>query len=200
MIPVGYCQCGCGQKTWIATSTNKPRGWFKGKPVLYCHGHANRVHIEGLPVPLCACGCGEPVRIATKSDRVLGFLRGRPRRFVKGHNRKRKPKKVGPGSWETPLSAAWKSYLTAFDRLLYARDTEDVVARCIDLARFAEWMDVPLKLTEREANKGPRRLPELYEVLPNWEAYRTIRERLCDPPSSSLNGGSGTGPKSAGTS
>jgi hypothetical protein len=38
-IENGYCQCGCGGKTWIATTTNSNRGWIKGEPVNFIHNH-----------------------------------------------------------------------------------------------------------------------------------------------------------------
>lgn len=38
-IPYGYCKCGCGQKTPIATYTDKKRNIAKGQPVNYIHGH-----------------------------------------------------------------------------------------------------------------------------------------------------------------
>lgn len=39
-IPVGLCQCGCGQKTPIASRNDKWRGWKKGLPIKYFTGHA----------------------------------------------------------------------------------------------------------------------------------------------------------------
>lgn len=41
-IPYGYCHCGCGQKTWIATITNAKHGWIKGQPVYFFAGHGRR--------------------------------------------------------------------------------------------------------------------------------------------------------------
>jgi hypothetical protein len=38
-IPVGYCHCGCGQKTSISPETNKKRGYIKGEPVRFLHNH-----------------------------------------------------------------------------------------------------------------------------------------------------------------
>ena len=38
-VPVGYCQCGCGQKTTIAKHTNAERGITKGQPNHYLRGH-----------------------------------------------------------------------------------------------------------------------------------------------------------------
>lgn len=35
----GFCMCGCGQKTPIATKTRKGRGDIKGYPVRYIYGH-----------------------------------------------------------------------------------------------------------------------------------------------------------------
>lgn len=39
-IPIGYCQCGCGQKTHL-TAHNEPKyGYLKGQPRRYLRGHA----------------------------------------------------------------------------------------------------------------------------------------------------------------
>lgn len=38
-IPYGYCHCGCGQKTKIATQTIGSRGQVKGEPIRYILGH-----------------------------------------------------------------------------------------------------------------------------------------------------------------
>lgn len=40
--PSGLCFCGCGQKTTIATYTNKKRNVRKGCPTRYLNGHAPR--------------------------------------------------------------------------------------------------------------------------------------------------------------
>jgi len=42
-IPYGYCQCGCGQKTKIAKEDRKRRGWVKGEPIKFIHGHNARL-------------------------------------------------------------------------------------------------------------------------------------------------------------
>jgi len=38
-IPLGYCRCGCGQRTTIPTRTNRPLGRIKGRPMQYISGH-----------------------------------------------------------------------------------------------------------------------------------------------------------------
>lgn len=45
-IPLGLCQCGCGQPTTIATSNNAPRGLIKGRPNRFVHGHQNRIRVR----------------------------------------------------------------------------------------------------------------------------------------------------------
>jgi len=42
-IPIGLCQCGCGEQTRIAIVNDKTKGWTKGVPVSYVRGHHNRV-------------------------------------------------------------------------------------------------------------------------------------------------------------
>jgi len=39
LIPLGLCQCGCGQPTAIAKKPNRRYGHLKGKPVRWVNGH-----------------------------------------------------------------------------------------------------------------------------------------------------------------
>lgn len=41
-IPIGLCQCGCGEKTQIAKQTRTKLGHVKGQPIQFINGHANR--------------------------------------------------------------------------------------------------------------------------------------------------------------
>jgi hypothetical protein len=42
ITPYGFCQCGCGGKTTIATQAWARYGWVKGEPKRYIYGHAQR--------------------------------------------------------------------------------------------------------------------------------------------------------------
>ncbi len=42
-IPYGYCHCGCGEKTNLASQTNPRDGWIKGEPIRYIQGHHLRI-------------------------------------------------------------------------------------------------------------------------------------------------------------
>jgi hypothetical protein len=46
-IPLGLCQCGCGQATRLAPGTDSRRGWVKGRPLKYLLGHVNYTKAEG---------------------------------------------------------------------------------------------------------------------------------------------------------
>jgi hypothetical protein len=39
---VGLCECGCGQPTRLAPMTDRKRGWVKGEPIRFVHGHHRR--------------------------------------------------------------------------------------------------------------------------------------------------------------
>lgn len=41
-IPKGFCQCGCGQKTSLARQTFSGKGYAKGEPLRFIHGHNSR--------------------------------------------------------------------------------------------------------------------------------------------------------------
>lgn len=45
-IPYGYCHCGCGQKTKLATRTYQSRGWVKGEPRRFLQGHQYKCQDE----------------------------------------------------------------------------------------------------------------------------------------------------------
>ena len=55
--PKGICQCGCGRPTLPAARNRKNRGWVKGEPLAYLHGH-NRLTPRGPEVPLGMKWCG----------------------------------------------------------------------------------------------------------------------------------------------
>lgn len=41
-IQPGICACGCGQATNLASRNRQDRGWKKGAPLRWIHGHARR--------------------------------------------------------------------------------------------------------------------------------------------------------------
>lgn len=43
-IPYGFCRCGCGERTTIATYTKRDKGIVKGEPHQYLHGHHRRLN------------------------------------------------------------------------------------------------------------------------------------------------------------
>lgn len=47
VIPFGYCQCGCGQKTAIIKYNNKRRGEVRGQPARFIKSH-NFHHQRGV--------------------------------------------------------------------------------------------------------------------------------------------------------
>lgn len=38
-----FCECGCGNPAPIASMTNKRKGWIKGHPLRFIHGHHARI-------------------------------------------------------------------------------------------------------------------------------------------------------------
>jgi hypothetical protein len=61
-IPTGYCQCGCGQRTGIASRNHTQRGWVKGQHFRYIagHGHGKPVKQRILEkVAVVESGCWE---------------------------------------------------------------------------------------------------------------------------------------------
>lgn len=72
-IPIGYCQCGCGQKTSIARSSNSKIR--KGQPYRFLHGHAQRVKKYPRQKRLCNFGCGRPVREYIRDGKLKSYNR-----------------------------------------------------------------------------------------------------------------------------
>lgn len=91
-IPLGLCQCGCGQPTRICNSTDKKRGRIKGQPFRYLQGHApRRSHIKIEYDPeigkgFCHCGCGGRTSMAPYTHASHGMIAGEPRLYIKGHH------------------------------------------------------------------------------------------------------------------
>lgn len=52
-VPFGYCQCGCGERMQTALHTMTDRGWVKGEPKRYLHGHRGRVVTEAHEPEIC---------------------------------------------------------------------------------------------------------------------------------------------------
>ena len=58
-IPVGYCQCGCGRMTPLATRNRRDLGWVKGQPLQYVRGHNPRYRASPPDVPEDQRWCGK---------------------------------------------------------------------------------------------------------------------------------------------
>lgn len=60
-IPYGYCHCGCGQKTAIASFNYKRLGIVKGQPRRFLHGHRESIPLavrfwrHVVPGPIDEC-------------------------------------------------------------------------------------------------------------------------------------------------
>lgn len=77
-IPIGLCQCGCGQATTVAKQTSARFGHVKGEPLAYARGHNGRTGQFADGDGLCRCGCGRAVSPAKYPSHQ--------RRYVRGHN------------------------------------------------------------------------------------------------------------------
>lgn len=82
------CQCGCGQETNFAKSTDSRLGWVKRQPLRYVSGHNGRTlppDESKIGTGLCQCGCGGKTSLARKTCRKYGWVEGKPLRFTLGH-------------------------------------------------------------------------------------------------------------------
>ena len=57
-IPVGLCQCGCGQKTTISSRTQRRYGWIKGVPKEFVLGHKRKpMAADAIPFKINGTYC-----------------------------------------------------------------------------------------------------------------------------------------------
>lgn len=101
-IPVGLCQCGCGQET--LRSRNRSDGYEKGELRKYRRGHAPALSGKDHPsysgkyaMPtatkyssmsgICACGCNQPTTKAKANNYSYGILKGEYYEFKRGHGK-----------------------------------------------------------------------------------------------------------------
>jgi hypothetical protein len=64
--PTGWCECGCGKKTLIATCADKRKDIFQGEPRRFIQGHQNRNGRMRAPR-----GNRDSRRVLTKTGRVV---------------------------------------------------------------------------------------------------------------------------------
>lgn len=43
-VPYGFCHCGCGQKTKVATKNVRKHGYVRGEPYRFIVGHTNKIN------------------------------------------------------------------------------------------------------------------------------------------------------------
>lgn len=105
-VPYGYCQCGCGQKTNLATQSSAKFERVKGEPVRFVWHHTGciaqrrreRIHEQqrreyrewwksqtNVPYGYCWCGCETKTTISRNTTQMYGYVNGEPRRYVLGH-------------------------------------------------------------------------------------------------------------------
>jgi hypothetical protein len=87
-VPYGYCHCGCGRKTKVATRNSTIHGYVKGEPFKWLHGHAGRTalpppgarfgrlviiedagHVGAFLAVRCRCDCGST--FVTRVSRIV---------------------------------------------------------------------------------------------------------------------------------
>ena len=69
-VPFGYCHCGCGQKTPIATETHSHWGRVKGQPIKCVPGHKAKANRTYTVDPDTGCWNWPMLRQDGYSDRI----------------------------------------------------------------------------------------------------------------------------------
>lgn len=129
--PLGLCECGCGEITSLAPSSQSRDGWTRGQPLRFVRGHNGRKHPpQDYPPQLCLCGCGEHTQIASRGNIGLGWVKGRPHLYLHGHHARKPLGRIldpdqgyyriepGSGCWIWLRSRTGKGYGRFQDRRL----------------------------------------------------------------------------------
>lgn len=117
-IPFGYCRCGCGEKSPLATKTRNDRGQVRGQPVRYVPGH----HPRQPPGPrldlVCAfCGCAYTRRPSeAKRSRFCSAE-------CREASKKRPPVIIDEHTAHVPLTRGYTAVVDAADAPLVSRYT-----------------------------------------------------------------------------
>lgn len=117
-VPHGYCQCGCGSETPVATRNKVARGYVKGEPIRFIAGHQNRRptwqrdsalqalrerwRVAGIRYGDCLCGCGERTNIASRTNATLGHITGEPYPYRVGHKKDADRYRIEDRGYQTP--------------------------------------------------------------------------------------------------
>lgn len=83
----GLCECGCGQKTSLATQTNRRRGYVKGKPMRFVVGHSGGQRRHNRPIIrddgyrlIAGRTYKDPARMYVRPNKPAGMCRSCMRR------------------------------------------------------------------------------------------------------------------------
>ena len=146
-IPVGFCQCGCGQPTRIAPRNHKANGWVKGQPIRYVHGHHRRTPPPAPDLKRCA-KCG--VVKASSAFGIIGTGRkaGQPYSYCRECDSAIRRERYNPTE-EQPERHRQAS------RLRYANNKE--YFRQYYASRFAERPEVFRRYTQEARRRHPLR-------------------------------------------
>lgn len=105
--PLGYCECGCGQKTAIATSSNANRGMTAGVPKRFVRGHYARTRNPVVTAQNAKCKhCGEVKERRGTARLCSACLAVSPRKMEADRARGRIA--------ECPIGMRWCTYCDEF--------------------------------------------------------------------------------------
>ena len=71
-IPIGFCQCGCGEQTKLPRQSDTRFGWRKGEPMRFVLGHNKRTGTFSPSAPYKTSGPGEVREHVAIAQRALG--------------------------------------------------------------------------------------------------------------------------------
>jgi hypothetical protein len=141
-IPLGLCQCGCGQKTKRASRTRRSSGWVKGRLLRYVRGHrvceTNRYIVvdTGYATPcwiwlLAKNNCGYGNHRAAYERRYGAVPEGLSLDHLCGHRDCINPDHLEPVSQAENCRRGRNTKLTAAEvkDIRAAKETQRVIAR-----------------------------------------------------------------------
>ncbi len=165
-IPYGYCHCGCGEKTTLAPQSFTERGWVRGEPIKYVHGHNTKlppiVYEPGDTKVCVGCHMEQPLTSFSKHKRTRdghlakckSCVAAYYREYYKGNKQKHLQRTNG---WRENN----KDAVRAIKRNRQARERKG-----IGRVTLAEWEGVLSRFNGRCAKCGSDENIEMDHVIP----------------------------------